>query len=82
MPPCCIASDLPFIVAIAYVLYKTTFVFPIIGGRRVENLLENIEALEIALTDEHLKFLDSVVPLDLGFPHNLIVSDVSCLLFR
>lgn len=61
-------------VAIAYVLHKTTFVFPIIGGRKVENLLENIEALDIALTDEHLKFLDSVAPLDLGFPHNMIVS--------
>ena len=63
-------------VAIAYVLHKTTFVFPIIGGRKVENLVENIEALDIALTDEHLKFLDSIAPLDLGFPHNMIVSRI------
>jgi hypothetical protein len=51
-------------------------VFPIIGGRKVENLLENIEALDIALTDEHLKFLDSVAPWDLGFPHNFIMSRI------
>ena len=66
------------VVAIAYVLHKTTFVFPTIGSRKVENLLENIEALDVALTDEHLKFLDSVAPVDLGFPHNLIVSQI-CL---
>ncbi|KAJ3541244.1 hypothetical protein NMY22_g3959 [Coprinellus aureogranulatus] len=59
-------------VAIAYTLFKTTYVFPIIGGRKVENLLENIEALDITLTEEQLKYLDSVVPLNLGFPHNII----------
>ncbi|TEB31814.1 Aldo/keto reductase [Coprinellus micaceus] len=69
-------------VAIAYVLHKTTFVFPIIGGRKVENLLENIEALDIALTDEHLKFLDSIAPLDLGFPHNLIGNGFSTAIFN
>lgn len=62
-------------VAIAYVMHKTTYVFPIIGGRKVENLVENLESLEIALTDEHLKFLDSQVPLELGFPYTLIVSE-------
>ncbi|TEB31811.1 Aldo/keto reductase [Coprinellus micaceus] len=69
-------------VAIAYVLHKTTFVFPIIGGRGVENLLENIEALDIALTDKHLKFLDSVAPLDLGFPHNFIGDGLSTAMFN
>lgn len=57
-------------------MFKTTNVFPIIGGRKVENLVENIEALEITLADEHIKYLDSVVPLDLGFPHNMIVSQM------
>jgi hypothetical protein len=55
-------------VAIAYVMHKTRFVFPIIGGRKVEHLLRNIEALELSLTSEHLKYLDSVLPFDAGFP--------------
>ncbi|KAJ3530346.1 hypothetical protein NMY22_g8615 [Coprinellus aureogranulatus] len=59
-------------VAIAYVLHKTQYVFPIIGGRKIEQLVANIEALEISLTPEHITFLDSVVKFDPGFPHNLI----------
>ncbi|KAJ2925931.1 hypothetical protein H1R20_g11156, partial [Candolleomyces eurysporus] len=55
-------------VAIAYVMHKTRFVFPIIGGRKVEHLLSNIEALELSLTSEHLKYLDSILPFDIGFP--------------
>ncbi|KZV74347.1 aryl-alcohol dehydrogenase [NADP+] [Peniophora sp. CONT] len=60
-------------VAIAYVLQKTPYVFPIIGGRKVEHLHANIEALGIALTKEHTKRIESVVPFDHGFPHNLVV---------
>ncbi|EJD04794.1 uncharacterized protein FOMMEDRAFT_153886 [Fomitiporia mediterranea MF3/22] len=36
-------------VAIAYVMQKTPYVFPIIGGRKVEYLMANIGALSIAL---------------------------------
>ncbi|KAF9008305.1 NADP-dependent oxidoreductase domain-containing protein [Cyathus striatus] len=55
-------------VAIAYVMQKTPFVFPIIGGRKVEHLKANIEALEVTLSKEQVKYLESIVPLDLGFP--------------
>ena len=48
--------------AIAYVMQKTPYVFPVIGGRKPEHLRANLEALSIALTDEHLKQLDGVVP--------------------
>ncbi|PPQ91279.1 hypothetical protein CVT25_006222 [Psilocybe cyanescens] len=59
-------------VAIAYVMQKTTYVFPIIGGRKVEHLLQNIEALEISLSDEQIAFIESVVAFDPGFPNYLI----------
>ena len=61
-------------VAIAYVMQKTPYVFPIIGGRKIEQLMANIEALKISLTEEHIKSLDSVSSLDPGFPYNYIVS--------
>jgi len=60
-------------VAIAYLMQKTPYVFPILGGRKVEHLVANIEALDIALTDEHMKYLESVVPFDPGFPNFMIV---------
>ncbi|PPR03573.1 hypothetical protein CVT24_007612 [Panaeolus cyanescens] len=59
-------------VAIAYVLHKTAYVFPIVGGRKVEHLMANLEALEITLSDEQMNYLDNVVPFDLGFPGNFI----------
>ncbi|KAF4616912.1 hypothetical protein D9613_008394 [Agrocybe pediades] len=55
-------------VAIAYLMQKTTYVFPIIGGRKIEHLMANIEALEIVLTDEQIKYLESVVSFEPGFP--------------
>ncbi|TFK30289.1 arylalcohol dehydrogenase [Coprinopsis marcescibilis] len=58
-------------VAIAYVLHKAPFVFPIIGGRKVEQLEQNIEALNISLTEEQIKSLESVAPFDPGFPHTM-----------
>ena len=61
-------------VAIAYLLQKTPYVFPIVGGRKVEHLLANIEALEITLSDDQIKYLESVVDFDPGFPNSMIVS--------
>ena len=66
-------------VAISYVMQKTPYVFPIIGGRKVEHLQANLEALEIVLSPEHIKHLESIIPFDLGFPTAMIVS-LSCLL--
>ncbi|KAI0071566.1 Aldo/keto reductase [Panus rudis PR-1116 ss-1] len=57
-------------VAIAYVMQKVPYVFPIIGGRKVEHLHKNIEALDIVLKPEHIEYLESVKPFDLGFPMN------------
>ena len=61
-------------VAIAYVMQKTTHVFPIVGGRKPEQLMANIEALEISLTDEQISHIENVLPFDPGFPNTMIVS--------
>ena len=55
-------------VAIAWTMQKAPFVFPIIGGRKVEHLQQNLEALELHLTDEQIKRLDNIVPFNKGFP--------------
>jgi len=59
-------------IALAWVLHKAPYVFPIVGGRKVEHLRENIEALTIVLSPEHIKKLDEAVPLHLGFPYNMV----------
>ncbi|KAI0658447.1 Aldo/keto reductase [Cubamyces menziesii] len=59
-------------VAIAYVMQKTPYVFPILGGRKPEQLYANIEALDIALTEEHIRYIESAVPFDIGFPCNML----------
>ena len=69
------------VVAIAYVMQKTPYVFPIVGGRKVEHLMDNIAALNITLTPEQVKFLEDALPFKPGFPHEMIVSKYafSCL---
>jgi hypothetical protein len=55
-------------------MHKTPYVFPIIGGRKVEHLMQNIEALSIALSPAQIEYLESIVPFEAGFPHNIVVS--------
>jgi len=62
-------------IALAYVLAKAPNVFPIVGGRKVEHLHDNIRALSIELTEEQIKYLESVKPFDIGFPNNFIGED-------
>ncbi|KAJ7443187.1 NADP-dependent oxidoreductase domain-containing protein [Mycena galericulata] len=63
-------------VAIAYVMQKVPYCFPIIGGRKIEHLLSNIEALDISLSAEQIEFLENVFPFDAGFP-NVMIGDGS-----
>lgn len=58
-------------VAIAYVMAKTPYVFPIIGGRKVEHLRDNIQALSIKLSDEQIRKLEEASPFTQGFPQNV-----------
>lgn len=54
-------------------MQKVPYVFPIIGGRKVEHLHANIEALDISLSPEQIEFLENVVPFDKGFPYTFFV---------
>lgn len=59
-------------VAIAYLLRKTPYVFPIVGGRKIEHLRNNIQSLQIVLEKEDVKRIDDAAPFDLGFPHSFL----------
>jgi len=57
-------------VALAYVMHKTPYVFPIVGGRKIEHLKGNIEALSLELTPEDMKEIEDAAPFERGFPHD------------
>lgn len=59
-------------VALAYVMHKTPYVFPIVGGRTINHLKQNIEALALELSDEDIEEIENAVPFDLGFPSNFL----------
>lgn len=50
-------------------------VFPIVGGRKVEQLKENIQGLSLKLTDEQIAALEAVQSFDPGFPVDMIGHD-------
>lgn len=63
-------------VALAYIFAKYPYVYPIVGGRKVKHLEDNIQSLKINLTEKQIDYLESVTPFDLGFPGELIGPDI------
>ena len=56
-------------VAVAWV--KAKGVLPVIGTRTYEQLGDHLGALEVVLSDEHMRRLDAVTAVALGYPHDL-----------
>ena len=59
-------------VALAYVMHKAPYVFPIVGGRKVSHLKGNIAALSLQLSKEEIDEIDAAEPFDVGFPMNFL----------
>lgn len=59
-------------VALAYVLHKAPYVFPIVGGRKIDHLQGNIDALSLPLSPEEMSEIEGAVEFDPGFPLNFI----------
>ncbi|KAM0552430.1 hypothetical protein ACHAPJ_007991 [Fusarium lateritium] len=67
-------------IALAYVIAKGAKcgvhnVFPLMGGRKVEQLYDNMQGLSIKLTHEQINYLEGIHEFDLGFPSNFIGQD-------
>ncbi|KAK9372532.1 NADP-dependent oxidoreductase domain-containing protein [Lipomyces chichibuensis] len=59
-------------VALAYVMHKAPYVFPLVGGRKLQHLKGNIEALSVELSDEEIDDIESAYPFDVGFPMSML----------
>jgi aryl-alcohol dehydrogenase-like predicted oxidoreductase len=57
-------------VALAYVMHKTPYVFPIVGGRTIDHLKQNVEALTLSLSEKDIEEIENAAPFDVGFPNN------------
>lgn len=62
-------------IALAYVQQKAPYVFPIVGGRKVEHLKGNIEALSLKLEKEDYEEIEKAWPFDVGFPNSFYTRD-------
>jgi aryl-alcohol dehydrogenase-like predicted oxidoreductase len=62
----------PAQVAINWLLTRPGVVSPIIGARRLEQLEDNLAALDFTLDPEHLEELDASSAIRLGFPHDFL----------
>ncbi len=59
-------------VAIAWTLSQPGVVSPILGTRTLEQLRENLNALTVDLSSEHLRELDEASTIEMGFPHDFL----------
>ncbi|KIW21434.1 hypothetical protein PV08_02014 [Exophiala spinifera] len=59
-------------VALAYILYKAPYVFPIVGGRKLEHIKDNIRSLSTSLTTDEIDHIEKAYDFDPGFPHTFL----------
>ncbi|WP_336971089.1 aldo/keto reductase [Sphingobium aromaticiconvertens] len=62
-------------VAIAWTLVNPAVASPLLGARTLRQFDDNIGALCISLSADHLARLDAVSRIDLGFPHDFLSYD-------
>jgi aryl-alcohol dehydrogenase-like predicted oxidoreductase len=70
-----VAADLgatPAQVALAWTMVRSPAVHPILGVRRLDQLTDDLGALEVALPDEAVARLESASGFEPGFPHDFI----------
>lgn len=62
----------PAQVALAWLRQQRGVIIPIIGGRTVEQINDNLGCLDVTLSAEQLKQLDDVSKIELGFPYDFL----------
>ncbi|MBP2479465.1 aryl-alcohol dehydrogenase-like predicted oxidoreductase [Crossiella equi] len=65
----------PAQVALAWTLANPGVTAPVLGARTPAQLADNLGALAVELTADHLARLDEASAIGLGYPHDLLASD-------
>lgn len=66
----------PSQVAIAWLRTRPGSIVPILGARRLDQLQDNLNCLEVTIPEEHLHRLDEASKIDLGFPHEFLAGPI------
>ncbi len=64
-------------VALAWTLLNPAVVSPIIGARTFSQFEDNLAALEVTFSDEQIQRLDAISRVELGFPHDMLNSELT-----
>lgn len=67
----------PAQVSLAWLMYRPHPVIPIMGARTLGQFRQNLAAVDVTLTAEHLSRLDEVSRVSLGFPHDYLNGELS-----
>jgi aryl-alcohol dehydrogenase-like predicted oxidoreductase len=59
-------------VAIAWTRVRSPAIHPIVGARHVDQLIDNLGAIELILPPDMMKRLEAAAPFDPGFPTTFI----------
>ena len=62
-------------VALAWLRYQPVPVIPIIGARKLAQIEDNIQSLDVTLSPEQLARLNKASAVSLGFPHDFLLLD-------
>ncbi len=65
----------PAQVALKWTMQRDLSVVPIVGATKPEQLLDTLNSTELTLSQEHLDTLNAVSVIELGFPHDFLMSD-------
>jgi aryl-alcohol dehydrogenase-like predicted oxidoreductase len=68
-------------VALAWVLAQPGITAPIVGASKLDQLHDNLDALDIHLTPAQLQILDDSSALEPAFPYNIFTSEVNRSIF-
>jgi aryl-alcohol dehydrogenase-like predicted oxidoreductase len=61
-------------VAIAWLLQQPGVIIPIVGSRREAQIKDNLGAVNVTLSADHVKRLNDASQIELGFPHSFLQS--------
>ncbi|GKZ37937.1 hypothetical protein AbraIFM66950_009800 [Aspergillus brasiliensis] len=64
-----------YAIALAWVRFKTPYVFPIVGQRSVAHMKANIEALSLDLSKEDMDEIDKAIEFIPAFPLDYLLAD-------
>lgn len=59
-------------VALSWIMHQNPKYFPIVGARNERQLLDNLDAVKVKLSDVELKRLNEISKFELSFPHNFL----------